>query len=343
MDKEIMKLTLASIHSEPHAAFDICGIGHPTHECQASIEEINTVENYNFNAMGQRHPDFSWSSPGGTANAWKQNNCRPQGQGAPAYQNQQRQQFQRQQPIQPGLEDLMKAFIIQTDERLEPHSVPIREHRASIKKICTGFENMERQVGYLATLLSNRIPGALPADTKRNSKETVNVVTLRCGQVLKDPTITQKDVIIAKESGEQLKSDDDKKKKGPMKTEKKKKKGKSRREEHDESEHMHVLPFAQKLCREKLDKQKLEKENGEIRPVPISLQPTDQTTLIPKGIVEDVLVRIDKFIFPVDFIVVKMEDNKEVPLILGRPFLIMGRAILDIHERKLMLEWVRRL
>ena len=59
---------------------------------------------------------------------------------------------------------------------------------------------------------------------------------------------------------------------------------------------------------------KLEKEIGEIRSAPISLQLADQTTIIPEGIVEDVLVRVDKFVFPVDFIVVKMEENKEVPL-----------------------------
>ncbi|XP_070030877.1 uncharacterized protein [Nicotiana tomentosiformis] len=77
---------------------------------------------------------------------------------------------------------------------------------------------------------------------------------------------------------------------------------------------------------------KLENEIGEIRSAPISLQLADQTTTILEGIVEDILVRIDKFVFPVDFIVVKMEENKEVPLILGRPFLAMGRTILDIHD-----------
>ncbi|XP_070042755.1 uncharacterized protein [Nicotiana tomentosiformis] len=83
--------------------------------------------------------------------------------------------------------------------------------------------------------------------------------------------------------------------------------------------------------------EKLESEIGEIRPVLISLQLADQTTLIPEGIVEDVLVRVDKFVFPLDFIVVNMEENKDIPIILGRPFLATGRAILDIHDRKLML------
>nr|XP_009607721.1 uncharacterized protein LOC104101888 [Nicotiana tomentosiformis] len=45
MAKEIRRLNLASIHSEPHAACDICGRRHSTHECQASIKEVNDVGN----------------------------------------------------------------------------------------------------------------------------------------------------------------------------------------------------------------------------------------------------------------------------------------------------------
>jgi len=52
MAKEKRNLTLVSIHNEPHAACDICRRGHPTHEYQATIEEVNVMVNYNFNAMG---------------------------------------------------------------------------------------------------------------------------------------------------------------------------------------------------------------------------------------------------------------------------------------------------
>ncbi|XP_070046817.1 uncharacterized protein [Nicotiana tomentosiformis] len=82
---------------------------------------------------------------------------------------------------------------------------------------------------------------------------------------------------------------------------------------------------------------KLENEIGEIRSAPISLQLANQTTLILEGIMEDVLVWVDKFVFHVDFTVMNMEENKEIPLILGRPFLATGRVILDINERRLML------
>jgi len=224
MAKEIRKLTLASIQNEPYAASDICGKGHPTYECQASSEEVNTVGNYNFNAMDQRHPDFSWSSPGGTANAWQQNNSRPQGQGALAFQNQQRQQFQSQRPIQSGIEDLMNFFILKTDERLETHSTTIREHGATIKELGTGFRILERQVGQIAIILSERVPGTLPADTERNPKEIVNVVNLRSGQVLKDTTPIQKEVVLENENKEQLENDIDKKKKGKKGADKKRRK-----------------------------------------------------------------------------------------------------------------------
>ncbi|XP_070039624.1 uncharacterized protein [Nicotiana tomentosiformis] len=222
----------------------------------------------------------------------------------------------------------MKSFIVKTDERLDAH-----------------------------------------ADTEKNPKQTVNVVTLRSGQVLKDLTPIHKDGVHEKESGKELKIEDDKKtekKKGKNGVEKKKKEENSRREESDDvSKHMPALPFPQKLYREKMDKQ-LERFLDMLKQVNVNFPFTDvlsqmpsyakflkeiltkkrkieetsladQTTIIPEGIVEDVLVRVDKFVFPVDFIVVNMEENKDVPLILGRPFLKTGRAILDIHDRKPML------
>ncbi|XP_075107147.1 uncharacterized protein LOC142180118 [Nicotiana tabacum] len=82
---------------------------------------------------------------------------------------------------------------------------------------------------------------------------------------------------------------------------------------------------------------KLEGELGVIKSILVSLQLDDQTTIILEGIIDDIVVRVGKFVFPVDFIVVDMEVNKKVPLILERPFLCTDRAILDIYEGQLML------
>ncbi|XP_031248393.1 uncharacterized protein LOC116106192 [Pistacia vera] len=50
----------------------------------------------------------------------------------------------------------------------------------------------------------------------------------------------------------------------------------------------------------------------------------------PTTIVEDVLVKVDKVIFLANFIVLDVEEDKEMPLILGRPFLATGRALIDV-------------
>ncbi|XP_027337115.1 uncharacterized protein LOC113850771 [Abrus precatorius] len=75
----------------------------------------------------------------------------------------------------------------------------------------------------------------------------------------------------------------------------------------------------------------------EPKPTSISLQLADRSITYPRGIVEDVLVKVDKFIFPADFIVLDMEEDDEVPIILGRPFLATGRTIIDVQQGKLTL------
>ncbi|XP_027351168.1 uncharacterized protein LOC113862277 [Abrus precatorius] len=76
---------------------------------------------------------------------------------------------------------------------------------------------------------------------------------------------------------------------------------------------------------------------GEPRPTRMSIQLADRSVKYPRSIIEDVLVKIDKFIFPVDFVILDMDEDTEVPLILGRPFLATAKAIIDVSDRKLIL------
>ena len=52
---------------------------------------------------------------------------------------------------------------------------------------------------------------------------------------------------------------------------------------------------------------------------------------------ENVLVKVEKFIFLVDFIILDMEEDRKVSLILGRHFLATGRSLIDMEEGKLEL------
>ncbi|GJZ79118.1 hypothetical protein Tco_0643955, partial [Tanacetum coccineum] len=63
----------------------------------------------------------------------------------------------------------------------------------------------------------------------------------------------------------------------------------------------------------------------------------DRTVKYPKGIAENVLVGIGKFIFLIDFIILDMPDDIKVPLILRRPFLSTARAKIDVYKRKITL------
>ncbi|KAK5774973.1 hypothetical protein PVK06_042837 [Gossypium arboreum] len=76
---------------------------------------------------------------------------------------------------------------------------------------------------------------------------------------------------------------------------------------------------------------------GKPKQTRMSIQLADKTIRFPGGIIEDVLVKIDKFIFPVDFVVLNIEEDSNVPLILGRPFLATARTIINVGTSELIL------
>ena len=76
---------------------------------------------------------------------------------------------------------------------------------------------------------------------------------------------------------------------------------------------------------------------GELTPTTMTLQMADMILAHPEGILEDVLIKLGKFFFPVDFAVINMEEDKQAPLLLGRPFLATGSALIDVKKRELTL------
>ena len=76
---------------------------------------------------------------------------------------------------------------------------------------------------------------------------------------------------------------------------------------------------------------------GEARPTTVTLQLTDRSLKYPRGVIKDVLVKVYKLIFATDFIVLDMDEDKEISIILGRPFLATGRAMIDVQKGELKL------
>ncbi|XP_075655080.1 uncharacterized protein LOC142625280 [Castanea sativa] len=82
---------------------------------------------------------------------------------------------------------------------------------------------------------------------------------------------------------------------------------------------------------------------GELKPTSIILQLVNRSVIVPKGVVEDVLVQVDKFYFPVDFIILDMHPvfnaNSQISVILRCPFLATSNALINCRSRVLKLSF----
>ncbi|CAL9013424.1 unnamed protein product, partial [Prunus brigantina] len=80
---------------------------------------------------------------------------------------------------------------------------------------------------------------------------------------------------------------------------------------------------------------------GELKKTSVSIQLADRSIKYPKGVLEDVLVKVNELIFPADFLVLEMEEVpipvKDLPLILGRPFMRTARTKIDVYEGTLTM------
>ncbi|RVW22962.1 hypothetical protein CK203_093664 [Vitis vinifera] len=80
---------------------------------------------------------------------------------------------------------------------------------------------------------------------------------------------------------------------------------------------------------------------GELKPTLITLSLVDRSVKIPRGIIEDLLVQVDNFYYPIDFVVLDIDpivkETNYVPVILGRPFLATSNAIINCRNGLMQL------
>ncbi|GJY34903.1 retrovirus-related pol polyprotein from transposon TNT 1-94 [Tanacetum coccineum] len=77
---------------------------------------------------------------------------------------------------------------------------------------------------------------------------------------------------------------------------------------------------------------------GKLETIRINIELVDNSKCIPKGIVRDLLIKIDKFILPIDFIILDVLEDFRMPIILGRPLLTNAYAKIDVFKRSISLE-----
>lgn len=71
---------------------------------------------------------------------------------------------------------------------------------------------------------------------------------------------------------------------------------------------------------------------GEVGLTIVTLQLANRSVKHPRGVIEDMLAKVDRFIFPTNLVVLNMEEDKDILVILGRPFLATGKALIDVQK-----------
>ena len=79
---------------------------------------------------------------------------------------------------------------------------------------------------------------------------------------------------------------------------------------------------------------------GELKRTGLIIHLTDRSCAYPDGVIEDILLQVDKLVFPADFFILDMGDAfNDVPILLGRPFLKIARTKIDMHTGTLSMEF----
>ena len=75
--------------------------------------------------------------------------------------------------------------------------------------------------------------------------------------------------------------------------------------------------------------------NLKIAPTRMTLQLANHSITRPYGVVKDVLVKVHQFTFPVDFVIMDIKEDSDIPLILGRPFMLTAKCVVDMGNDNL--------
>ncbi|GJS77916.1 reverse transcriptase domain-containing protein [Tanacetum coccineum] len=76
---------------------------------------------------------------------------------------------------------------------------------------------------------------------------------------------------------------------------------------------------------------------GEPTPTRMSLELADRSIQYPRGIVKNVLIKVDKLVLPIDFVILDMPEDSRILIILRRPFLATACAMIDVFNKKITL------
>nr|GEV54490.1 hypothetical protein [Tanacetum cinerariifolium] len=76
---------------------------------------------------------------------------------------------------------------------------------------------------------------------------------------------------------------------------------------------------------------------GDRKPTRMSLELADRSIQYPRGIAENILIKIDKFGIPINFVILDLWEDSRILIIIGRPFLATVQAMIDVFNKMITL------
>ncbi|KAG9458894.1 hypothetical protein H6P81_003402 [Aristolochia fimbriata] len=309
-----------------------CGGGHADFECQGNVYALNSMPKQTnfvgnsrrmdpysntYNPGWKNHPNFSWNNV-----------------------NQARQHPPGFKPLQANTQQ--KEELLATKAELEEEKKLNRTMYIELQSLRQTVTLLTTQMNHLNQGAYERPRGALPSNSEINPKEQVKAITLRSGKTLEKHQ-PQEQPTKETERAQKGEEEKEKEKESPPSTPRRKKSKDALPITDIDIRH---LPYPSRAKYDILESsfarfletfQKLYLKLGEPQETGITLQFADRSTKIPEGVMEDVLVKIQDFVYPCNFVVLDMEVDKNLPIILGRPFLATTGVIIDCKQGNLTL------
>ncbi|KAF5475734.1 hypothetical protein F2P56_007510, partial [Juglans regia] len=278
---------------------------------EASQEQVQYINNQNYNYRGNPMPNHFHPglrnhenlSYGNTKNV-----LQPQ---PPSGFNSQSSKKKM------SLENAMISFVEETNAKFKETDSQLDNIETHCSNMRAAIKNIEVQIGQLATTINAQQRETFPSNTEVNPNEQSKAITLRSGrEIEKPPSKETNSTPTAANNGQ----------------------SKNKVEEEDDTPRESdkplaisfpdnppilstPLPYPQhaleqmsnyvKFLKDIISKKRRKLGLEEIKQITISLQLTNQSIKYSRGIKEDVLVKVDKFIFPIDFVVLDIEEDEE--------------------------------
>nr|GEW54993.1 reverse transcriptase domain-containing protein [Tanacetum cinerariifolium] len=174
--------------------------------------------------------------------------------------------------------------------------------------------------------------GTLPSNTVPNPKGKMKSVTTRSGLAYEGPSIPTNSTLekVDEQNTEEILDKEHSNCPGTIK---------SLLANKDKLFELAKVPLNENCTSMLLKKLSEKLGDSELTPTRMTLELADRSITRPKGVVEDVFVKVGKFHFLTDFVVVDFEADPRVSLILGRSFLRTGRALIDVYGEEITLKY----